>query len=400
VTDLFWPGDHRAGELMSDTALLAALGTVESAWLSVLVESGVAPAAARADLTALLCNDDAETLAAGAESDGNPVTGLLAMLRTRTGAETARWLHRGLTSQDVIDTALMLCLRDATTRIRAELTAQVRSLLGLAAPHQRTPMLARTLTQPALPSTVGAKVTTWLAAVLDAVDTLTALPALPVQHGGAAGTLSAATELTGSPAEAIVLTDRFAAMLALEPAPPWHTNRSVITRAGDALVGCCDAWGHIAADVATGSRREIGEWDEGCGGGSSTMPHKRNPVLSVLIRRAALGAPALGAALHAASAVSVDERADGGWHIEWSTLRILSRRTVVAAAQASELLSGLRVDADRAAANLAAAGDVLAEQRTMAELTGRTPRPDYLGATGDLIDGVLSRARHYLQEPM
>ena len=102
---------------------------------------------------------------------------------------------------------------------------------------------------------------------------------------------------------------------------------------------CCDAWGHIAADVATGSRPEIGEFAEGSGGGSSTMPHKNNPVRSVLIRRAALTAGPLGATLHAASAASVDERSDGAWHAEWATLRTLARRTVVAAVHTSDLVS-------------------------------------------------------------
>ena len=172
----------------------------------------------------------------------------------------------------------------------------------------------------------------------------------------------------------------------------------MITRAGDALVGCCDAWAHIAADVATGSRREIGELAEGRGGGSSTMPHKNNPVLSVLIRRVALTAPALAATLHTASAASVDERSDGGWHAEWATLRTLTRRTVVAAAQTTELLTGLQVDAERAAANLAAAGDVRAEQRSMAELTGRPSHSEYTGASEQLVDAVLQRARHHLKE--
>ena len=137
---------------------------------------------------------------------------------------------------------------------------------------------------------------------------------------------------------------------------------------------------------------------EGRGGGSSTMPHKNNPVLSVLIRRAALTAPPLAATLHAASAASVDERSDGGWHAEWATLRTLTRRTVVAAAQTTELLAGLVIDTERAAANLAAAGDLLAEQRSMTELTGRAALPGYTGATDHLIDAALQRARHHLKE--
>jgi 3-carboxy-cis,cis-muconate cycloisomerase len=398
MTDLFWPGDHRAGDVMSDSAFLTAMVDVENAWLAALVDSGVAPAAARTDLTALVSAADVEAIAAGAEADGNPLIGLVALLRDRTRGEAARWLHRGLTSQDVIDTALMLCLRDAMSRIRDELGAQVRTLATLVETNQHSPMLARTLTQAALPSTVGAKMATWLSGVLDAADTLAALPPLPVQAGGAAGTLAATTELTGSADAALSLRDGFASAVGLAAATPWHTTRSVLTRAGDAMVGCCDAWGHIGNDVATGSRTEIGELTEGTAGRSSTMPHKANPVLSVLIRRAALTAPALAATLHSASAASVDERSDGGWHAEWATLRTLARRTVVAAAETTELISHLKVDAERAEANLAAAGDLLAEQRSMAELAGRAPQSDYIGAIDHLVDAVLQRARHHLKE--
>jgi len=398
MTDLFWPGDHRPGDLMSDATFLAAMLEVENAWLSVLVEARVAPAAADADLTTLVPVEDAEAVAAGAEADGSPVTGLVALLRERAGDQAGRWLHRGLTSQDVIDTALMLCLRDALARIHAELSAQVRTLVKLIETHHRSPTLARTLTQPALPTTLGAKMANWLSGVLDAAGTLTAVSQLPVQVGGAAGTLAATTELAGSPEAALGLSEAFAARLGLAPATPWQTTRSAITRAGDALVGCCDAFGHIAADVATGSRHEIGELTEGQGGGSSTMPHKSNPVLSVLIRRAALTAPPLGATLHTASAASVDERSDGAWQAEWATLRTLGRRTVVAAAQASALLAGLQVNTKRAASNLAAAGDVLAEQRTMAELAGRPAQSSYTGIADHLVGSVLQRARDFLKE--
>jgi 3-carboxy-cis,cis-muconate cycloisomerase len=398
MIDLFWPGDHRAGEIFTDAAFLASLVLVENAWLGALVDAGVAPAAARADLTAIISADDTETVAVDAEADGNLVIGLLGLLRDRTGGETARWLHRGLTSQDVIDTALVLCLRDALSRVQSEIDTQVTTLAALAETHQHDPMLARTLAQPALPSTVGMKMANWLSGVLDAVDTVAALPPLPVQAGGAVGTLAAVSELTGSPSEALALSDALADALQLARATPWHTTRSAITRTGDALVTCCDAWGHIATDVVTASRAEIGEMAEGRGGGSSTMPHKNNPVLSVLIRRAALTVPSLAATLHAASAASVDERSDGGWHAEWATLRTLARRTVVAAAQTTELIAGLHIDRERAAANLAAAGNLLTEQRKMAELTGRAALSGYTGATDHLIDAALQRARHHLKE--
>ena len=124
------------------------------------------------------------------------------------------------------------------------------------------------------------------------------------------------------------------------------------------------------------------------------MPNKANPVLSVLVRRAALTTPQLAATLHLAAANQVDDRADGAWHSEWATLRDLVRRTLVAVSQTAELLDGLQVHEDRMAATLAAAGDdVLAEQRTMAELAGRPPAATYLGTIGPMIDAVLDRAR-------
>lgn len=396
MTDLFWPGDHRAGSVMSDTAFFDALVATENTWLTTLVAAGVAPQTAGTDLGTLVARSDLDEIATGAERDGNPVTGLVALLRSRAGADAARWLHRGLTSQDVLDTALMLCLRDALAAVRRELTAQVRRLVTLIETHRDAPMLTHTLTQPAVPGTAGRKFAIWLAAVLDAADTLNATPPLAVSAGGAAGTLAATAELTGSAQAALQLAERWAATLGLAPAAPWHTTRSPITRTGDALVGCCDAWGHIANDVAAGAR--TGELAEGSGGGSSTMPHKNNPVLTVLLRRAALTAPPLGATLHAASAASVDERADGGWHAEWATLATLTRRTVVAGSQATELLTGLQLDTARARANQAAVQGIYAEQQTMSRLTGKPPAPDYLGATEALVDTAVRRAHQYLKE--
>ncbi|MET0454873.1 MAG: 3-carboxy-cis,cis-muconate cycloisomerase [Mycobacterium sp.] len=399
MTDLFWPGDQRAGDVMSDAAFLTAMVRVETAWLTVLVDAGVAPDAARVDLGSTLRDGDLETIARGAEADGNPVTGLVALLRERTGGPPAQWLHRGLTSQDVVDTALVLCARDALDAVSTAVLAQVRTLADLVETHRDAPMVARTLTQHAVPSTVGGKFAVWLAGVLDAVEPLAALrSSLPVQAGGAAGTLAATTELAGSADAALGLVESLATALYLVPALPWHTRRAPITRIGDALVTCCDAWGHLAADVATLSRPEIGELSEGHAGKSSTMPHKQNPVLSVLIRRAALSTGPLASTLHTASACSVDERADGAWHVEWATLRTLARRTVVAAAQTADLLAHLRIDVERSATILADADGMDAEQLSMAKLTEREPLPSYLGATDRIVDAVLQRASQYLKE--
>ena len=406
MTDLFWPGDERAGTLLSASALLIAMEAVEAAWLGALVDAGVAPEAARHPVRGLVGPDDIPELAAGAESGGNPVIGLVALLRSRLGeGESARWLHRGLTSQDVLDTALMLGVRDVLDRLQTEIRAQVGSLIGMAEAHRDAPMVGRTLTQHAVPITFGLKVSGWLTGVLDAAAAVArARSTLAVQLGGAAGSLAASTELAqlrglNDPAGvSLALVESVAQTLGLAARTPWHTARSPITTVGDALVTCTDAWGHLAADVTTLSRPEIAELAEGTGGGSSTMPHKRNPALSVLIRRAALAGPPLASTLHLASALAVDERPDGAWHLEWAALRDLGRRTVVAASQTTDVLAGLRVDTARMRATLETAVGIDAEQRSMADLVGGAPSADYRGAADQIVDATLALARAYLKE--
>ena len=186
-----------------------------------------------------------------------------------------------------------------------------------------------------------------------------------------------------------------ATALGLDVRLPWHTTRTPVTAAADAFVGCTDCWGRIASDIVTLVRPEIAELSEPAGehrGGSSSMPHKRNPVLSILIRRAAMSAPQLAATLHAAAALANDERPDGAWHAEWDTLRTLGRRTVVAGSQCGELLAGLTVHSEQMAENLNAA-DVFGEQRAIADLAGKAPSATYFGAVDRLIDESLDRAQ-------
>lgn len=318
MTELFWPGDHRAGDLFGDRAFLEAMVAVESAWVDAELSVPEGHLAV--------------------EADGNPVIPLLEALRA---AHPDVLLHEGLTSQDVLDSALMLLLRDAVGQVVDDLGRAVEVLARLGADHGATAMTGRTLTQAALPITFGAKVAVWRAGLTEAAADLQGL-SFPVQVGGPVGTThDGAAELAGR--------------LGLTDAPAWHTQRRPVTRAGDALVAATDACGRIARDVLVLCRAEIGEVSEAVGGGSSSMPHKANPVLSVLIRRAALTTPMLAATLHLSAADQVDERADGAWHAEWDTLRLLARRTVVAVSQTAELLTGLRVHPDRMAANLDAA---------------------------------------------
>lgn len=412
MTDLFWPGDERAGSLMSDGSLLDAMVRVEVAWLEALVDTGLAPESAESDVLALVTADDAETIARGAEAGGNPVIPLLQLLRTRVGDDTATWLHRGLTSQDVLDTALVLTLRDVLDRLLDELRSQVIALSILAERHVATPMVGRTLTQHAVPTTFGAVAASWLDGIVDAAELVVdARTLLPVQLGGAVGTLAATAELaalrgmTDPAAVAHEVATIAGETLGLRVHRPWHTARVPLTRSADALVTCTDAWGHVATDVATLSRTEIGELNEPAAdgrGASSTMPHQQNPVLAVLVRRAASAAPALASTMHSASASMGDQRPDGAWHSEWATLRTLGRRTVVAASQTTELVQGLHVNVERMGVTLDESADgVLAERRSVAELVGAAFDPDptsYLGITADLVAGTVERARTFLEE--
>ncbi len=321
-------------------------------------------------------------LRAGLEAAGQP--------------QAARWLHRGLTSQDVVDTALVLCARDAVAALTDRLRAAATWAAALADVHRGTVMAGRTLTQHAVPTTFGLEAAAWLSALLDAVQGAEQLR-WPVQAGGAAGTRAAYVELAGR-GGATTLVAGLAERLRLEPRTPWHTTRAPLTRIGDAAVGATDACGRIARDVLVRSRPEIGELAEAAGGGSSTMPHKANPVLSTLVRSAALRAPQLAATLHVAAADHVDERADGAWHAEWPALAELLRTAVVAAAQTADLLAGLHVDVARMGETARGAAEALhSEQRAVAALAGHEPQGDYLGATEDIVTEVLARARTVLE---
>lgn len=408
MSDLLWPGDHRAGTLLTDRAVVAHALRVETAWLAALVHAGVAPGDAAVELASVVDDLDVAALAQAAEGGGNLVIPLVATLRGRLGSRhksASDWLHRGLTSQDVLDTALVLAVRDAVDATLVLLDEQVGHLAALARRHRSDLMVGRTLTQHAVPITFGLKAAQWLNGVLDVrEDLVTARGGLPVQVGGAAGTLAAPVELlalSGSTSDVGALTHDFASRLGLPHAAPWHTNRSPLLRTTDVLVRAHGTWGRIASDVLVLARPEVGELAEPTAsrrGGSSTMPHKANPVLSVLIRRAALSAPMLAAQLHVAAASYVDERPDGAWHVEWSTLAQLGRHTVTAASHSAELLAGLHVDTGKMERFLhASTSGLLAEQRSIRKLfpqedTGELDPRSYLGSSDDLIDQALARA--------
>ena len=392
--------------LTGDRAVLAAILKVEAAWAAVLDEAGLAPAGSAAVVAAAadVQRYDVAGLAVRAQGGGNPVIPLLADLREQVrnldtaGLGAVRAVHTSLTSQDVLDSALMVLAAGAIRELLAELRSATAALAGLAETHGHTLCVARSLTQHSLPYTFGLRAAQWFSGLAAAAGRLEALE-LPVQTGGAAGTLASGTVLIdgtvltactdgAGPAAGTLspfdLADRLAARLGLAPVPaPWHTNRLAVTSLGDALAAVTDAAGKMAADVLFLSRPEVAEVAEPRVAGrgvSSAMPQKQNPVLSVLIRSAALQAPALAAQLHLAAANFNDERPDGAWHSEWAALRQLLRLALGAAVQLRELAEGMAVFPGAMRRNLELGGPLLLSEAVNAAVA---PLLD-----GTVVDGT------------
>ncbi|MFL4473315.1 lyase family protein [Paeniglutamicibacter sp. MACA_103] len=369
----------------SDAAFAQGMLEVEAAWVKVQADAGLCTDADARAVAAIAKVElyDLAALAAAGPDGANALIPLLGMMRVQladTGAPAtaATALHRGATSQDVIDSALMLIASRSIARIRTDLLAAGQSLSALAAEHASTLCVARSLTQHALPTVFGLRAANWLASLTAAGRQLDAIAAsLPLQWGGAVGTLASLHQRLGSALpyksqqrlaeRAHELTAALAAELSLTaPIAPWHTVRQPVLGLGSALGSVIAAAGTFGADVLTASRPEIGELSEpreAGKGGSSAMPQKQNPVHSVLLRNAALSAPAHVATLYTAAGTAVDERPDGGWHAEWASVRELVRLAGGAAHHAAVLAAGLGVHPGAMARNMALSGDLLVSER-------------------------------------
>jgi 3-carboxy-cis,cis-muconate cycloisomerase len=344
-----------------DHAFLQAMLDAEASLVRAQAELGLAPAEAADAVTAAARADrfDARSLALQARAGGNPVIPLVADLAQAVPGEVRDHVHRGATSQDILDSALMLLAARARRLILADLDRTAATLAALAAAHIDTPMPGRTLTQHAVPTTFGLKTAGWRHLVLDARDRLAAV-VLPAQLGGAAGTLAAFGE------QALPLAARYARELGLaEPLLPWHVLRTPVAELGAVLALTGGALGKIAADVLQLSRTEIAELAEGSGGGSSAMPHKSNPVRATLVASAARRLPQLAAVLLGSMAAE-DERPAGAWHAEWETLREALRLAGGAARDAAELTAGLRVRDYRMRAHLELTEGLIVSERLVA----------------------------------
>ncbi|MEU1470054.1 3-carboxy-cis,cis-muconate cycloisomerase [Streptomyces sp. NPDC005761] len=392
-----------------DASYVRALLAAETALVRAQESLGHAPAGT-ADCVAAAAADaarfDPRSLALRARSGGNPVIPLAADLTAAVAEwspQAAAHVHRGATSQDILDTAAMLVASEALCLILADLDRAAAALARAAAEHRDTPMAGRTLTQHAVPTTFGLKVSGWRSLILDARDRIAAVRhTLPVQLGGAAGTLAAFSafaesgEAVASDAAAtdresgLPLVEAYAAATGLTaPSLPWHTLRTPVADLGGALAFTAGALGKLAADVLVLSRTEIGEVSESAGGGSSAMPHKANPVSAVLIAGAARQVPALAGILYGALAAE-DERPPGAWHAEWQPLRDALRAVGGAADAAASLAEGLRAHPGRMRANLGATRGLIVSERLTAVLSARTGRAE---ARRAVTEGAARAAR-------
>jgi 3-carboxy-cis,cis-muconate cycloisomerase len=269
-------------------------------------------------------------------------------LRREVGGDAARFVHHGATSQDVLDTAMMLVSRDALDLLLADLSALASECAALAERHRGTQMAGRTLLQQARPISFGFKAAMWLMGVVDARRRLAAIRSdrLALQLGGPVGTLDSFGPRAG---ELVACLARELGLV--EPELPWHSTRGRIAELGSALSIAAGAAAKIALDLSLLAQTEVGEVAEATGGPSSAMPHKRNPARAVEARSAFAGVIAQAGVLHAAMA-GEHERSAGAWQSEWPALSEAFRLAAGAVGRTREALTGLQVDAGRMRDNL------------------------------------------------
>jgi len=342
----------------------AALARAEAA-VGVIPDGAAAPIGQACKASAF----DLSGLAEAATRSGNlaiPLVKALTAAVASADPEAARFVHWGATSQDVIDTATMLVLRSAVDVLMTDLDRAIAGFAGLARTHRHTAMVARTWLQHALPMPFGLKLAEYAAALNRSRRRLARLrrEELVLQFGGAAGTLAALGD------KGLAVSEKLAVELKLPlPEAPWHTHRDRIAEAASVLAILAGSCGKIARDVSLMMQTDVGEAFEPAGegrGGSSTMPHKRNPVAAASALGAATMAPNLAATIFAAQ-VQEHERSAGPWHAEWPTLPSLLLVTSGALAATVDLAEGLEVDVARMRQNLDATGGlIMAEAVAMA----------------------------------
>jgi 3-carboxy-cis,cis-muconate cycloisomerase len=392
---------------LDDDALLAGMIRFEVELAAACAARGVIPPEAARIIAEVAggFRPDTAALLAEARSAGPLTIPFVRALRRAVAARddaAAAALHLGATSQDALDTALCLMARAASRRLVDDALALTDSLATLAERHDATVMLGRTLLQGAQPITLGLRAAHWAALLGDAARATrrAARRAAVLQLGGAVGTLAALGP--DGPAVARAL----GGALGLPwPGAPWHARRGDIAALGAALGILIGACGKVARDIALMMQTGVAEAREP-GGGSSAMPHKRNPVATVAVAAAALRAPGLVAGLLAGLPANELERGVGGWQSERPLLAELFRLADAAVADLAAAVGGLEVDAARMARNLAELGGADASEAAVLALTPRLGRAaaerrvaDALARGGDFLAALDAPEAAALADP-
>ena len=383
------PSDALFGPSLSTDLMLATVS--DRAWVQAMldVEAAVARAESRLGLIPSAVADgiaghcrvdefDVAQLGRAAVRSANPVVPLINALRAAVSKDAAPYVHHGATSQDVLDTAMMLIGRRGLALILADLDKAAAAAATLADRHRATLMAARTLLQQALPTTFGLKAAGWLVGIVEARSETArvARTRLAVQFGGAAGTMAALSD------RGLDVARELSAELSLaEPTLPWHTSRARVVEVAAALGVGAGVAGKVALDVVLMAQTEVGEISERAvpgRGASSALPQKRNPVDAIEILAGVRGITAQIAVLQGAM-VQEHERAAGGWQAEWPAFAETLRLAGGAVSRLASLLAGLEVDPDRMRRNLDLSG-------------GRIMAEHVVTLLGERMDRVMARA--------
>lgn len=385
-------------KIYSDAEQLQSLLDFEAALARAEASTGVIPEAAALAITAKCHIEffDVKQITSGTATSGNlaiPLIRQLTVLVARQDREAAHFVHWGATSQDVIDTAAVLQLRRAWEFIEHDLRNLIETLVKLCEAHRLTPIVARTWMQHALPSTFGFVAAGWLDALLRDRERVHEIRAhiFTLQFGGAVGTLAALGE-RGAAVAAALAQDLHLAL----PSAPWHPHRDRFAEAAAALGICCGTLAKIARDVALLSQTEIAELSEPMAdgrGGSSTIPHKRNPVTCAAVLAAGFRIPPLVSTM--LSSMNQEEaRGLGGWQAEWETLPEIVRLTAGALHQMAKMLPGMQVHASRMLQNLELTNGLIyaeAVSMALAKQIGKMPAHQLLEAA---CHTALAEKRH------
>lgn len=384
--------------VFSDEQFVQYLLAVEAALAKVQGRLGVIPVEAAEQIASVAAalQVDFEALQVGTEKAGVPIIELVRQLRAQVGGESASYVHWGATTQDIMDTALVLQIRAALGIIEQSLRSLIKNLAGLAERHRATLMAGRTHSQQALPIPFGLKVAGWLAPLLRHRQRLAELKPrlLLVQLGGAAGTLASLGEAGVAVQEA--LADELDLAVSLMP---WHTQRDSLAELAGWLSLVSGSLAKMGQDIILLAQTEVGEVTESADfsrGGSSTMPQKSNPIISEVIIAAARTNASLLSAMHQAL-IQEHERATHGWQVEWLNLPHMFALTAAALSKALFLSQNLVVDAARMRDNVAAAnGLMLAEALNfaLAEVMDRTEAKQLISAA---VQEALAQNRHLVE---